>query len=176
MKTLQHPNLLKLIEFDEDADLTYKNGTVLKAKYMALELAEHGVIFDIIVNSGRFSESLTRYYFHQLVDAVEYMHNKGIVHRDIKLENILIDENFNLKLTDFGFADSEKVSDIPKGSSLYMAPEMHKEQEFETIPADIFAVGVCLFMMIKAHRPFVEATCNDKYFQVFMTKPKEFWK
>jgi serine/threonine protein kinase len=176
MKELNHPNLLSLLESDENAELVYKNGTTYKTKFMALELAKYGVIFDIIVGGGKFSESLARYYFHQLVDAVEHMHNKGIVHRDIKLENILIDENFDLKLTDFGFSDTEKLSDNPKGSSLYMAPEMHALEKFETIPADMFALGVCLFMMIKAHQPFIEATRYDEYFRVYMTEPKEFWK
>lgn len=176
MRKLDHKNLLKLYDYDEKAEIAYENGTWRKAKFMALEYAKHGVIFDTIVQTGAFSESIARYYFHQLVDAVEYMHKKGIVHRDIKLENILIDENFDLKLTDFGFSDYEITSEKAKGSSLYMAPEMHTQEKFDTIPADIFALGVWLFMMIKAHQPFIEANRTDEYFKVLMMDPKEFWK
>lgn len=142
MKKLDHKHLIKIYKAKNSAVYTEEDGTTSDVKYMALELARHGNLFDIIVDSGKFSDNLARYYFHQLVEAIEHMHSKGIAHRDLKLENILIDENFDLKLTDFGFSDEEKVSDRTCGTNIYMAPEMHVQDEFETIPADIFTLGV----------------------------------
>ena len=70
-----------------------------------MDFASEGEIFDIISNTGAFSEETARYYFIQIIAALNYMQNTaGICHRDLKPENILMDRNFNIKIADFGFA------------------------------------------------------------------------
>mgnify|MGYP000844692162 CR=1 FL=1 len=71
--------------------------------YSLLEYAEHGTFLEF-VNNKPMNESIVRFYFRQLLDGVRYMHQKGICHRDIKLENLLLDGHYNLKLSDFGFS------------------------------------------------------------------------
>lgn len=98
--------------------------------FMALELAEGGELFDYIFQTGRLDEKIARYYFLQLLDAFEYIHNKGISHCDVKLQNILLDHQFNLKLADFGFSSKQPTNTTYKGSGEYMAPEIHIEQGY----------------------------------------------
>jgi len=77
---------------------------------LALELARGGELFDYISQTGEFSEDVARYYFHQLIDALDYMNQKGISHRDLKPENILMSDEFALKLADFGFGSNQETN------------------------------------------------------------------
>lgn len=70
--------------------------------YLQLEVALRGSLFDYIA-SQPLDESIARYYFSQLVNVLQYCHSRGLVHRDIKPDNILLDDNFDIKLIDFGF-------------------------------------------------------------------------
>ena len=103
MGKLVHPNIRRLIDYSEDGvytKKTEKKGVI----YEALELAENGEMHDYILLGKAFRETIARFYFIQLLDAIEYIHKEGYAHRDIKAENILLDKDYNLKLADFGFA------------------------------------------------------------------------
>ena len=67
-------------------------------------MAQGGELFEFVAQTGRFSMEASRFYFKQIVEALQYLHTHGVAHRDLKPENILFDANFNLKLADFGFA------------------------------------------------------------------------
>ena len=71
--------------------------------FLALELGQGGELFDYM-NVLPFSEATARFYFRQLIEAVDHLHKQGMVHRDLKMENLLLDKDFNLKLADFGFS------------------------------------------------------------------------
>ena len=104
------------------------------------------------------------------------MHNSGVAHCDIKLENIIFDYEFNIKIWDFGFSTEERTRSNKKGTSNYLAPEVFINSEYETFPADIFAIGIVLFEMIKGIYPFGSATIGDKYFSLLQSKNSYFWK
>ena len=92
-----------------------------------LELVDGGDLFDLIALGGRLDEKFARYYFKQLLDGLNYLHNAGFVHRDLKIENLMLDRNFNLKISDFGFSSpaDESLLRTRLGTSAYMAPEIH---------------------------------------------------
>jgi serine/threonine protein kinase len=71
---------------------------------IVMEYAGGGELFEYVANTGRFTEPVARTYFHQMVEALEYIHNQGIAHRDMKPENLLFSEDFILKVADFGFS------------------------------------------------------------------------
>ena len=120
MKKLDHPNIIKLLGSSSKSNAIREDGPELPVNYIAMEYAENGEIFEFISESGRFSEPEARFYFHQLIEGLEYMHDKGYYHRDIKPENLLMDEDYNLKIADFGFTTTYQVCNTKKGTYGYM--------------------------------------------------------
>ncbi len=102
LKKLHHPNIIKLVEMNESGKLVSPSKEFIDVRYAVLELATNGNFLDYIANNAMDSK-IVRYYFKQLCQSVNYMHQEGIWHRDLKMENLLLDENFNLKVSDFGF-------------------------------------------------------------------------
>ena len=91
MKEINHPNVINLIKHSYEGNLKKSNGeTKENVTYLALELAPGGELFDFIAQTGAFSEPVARYYFHQIIDAFEYLHSRGISHRDMKPDNIML--------------------------------------------------------------------------------------
>lgn len=101
---LNHPNIVNMIEFNQEGTVKKSNGGTYPCIYIVLELATGGEFFDYIATGGRFEEKIARFYFKQLIEALYYVHKKGATHRDLKPENLLFDSDFNLKIADFGFA------------------------------------------------------------------------
>lgn len=176
LKKFNHPNILRVHKDSDKAYATKRSGKSVEVMYLALEYATNGEIFDYIAETGSFSEHIARYYFHQLISALEYMHSMGYYHRDIKPENILLDENFNLKLADFGFTTSHKVSTSRKGTFGYMAPEVLAKKEYNGAQADLFASAVILFILLSQHPPFIRAEETDRYYKkIYQGKWSKFW-
>jgi serine/threonine protein kinase len=165
MKDLDHPNIVKMVGYSDNSDAIKEDGSKLPVNYIAMEYAENGEIFDFIAESGKFSEKEARYYFHQLIGALEYMHGEGYAHRDIKPENLLLDEEFNLKVADFGFTTKAKVSNSKKGTYGYMCPEILAGEPYKGVEADLFASAVILFILLSQHPPFVKAEPTDRYYK-----------
>lgn len=99
---LDHPFIIKLLDIWEFGKAYWKGKEVHEVRYSVLELASNGNFLDYIANNA-MDEGVVRYYFKQLCQAVEYLHRQDICHRDLKLENLLLDSSFNLKVSDFGF-------------------------------------------------------------------------
>lgn len=112
-----------------------------------MEYAPRGDLLNLIIESERkkISEPEARFFFHQLIDALEYMHENGYFHRDIKPENLLLDDNFNLKIADFGFVTKFKACALRKGTVEYMSPEMLENLPYDCAQADLFGAAVTLF-------------------------------
>jgi MAP/microtubule affinity-regulating kinase len=95
MKILQHPNIVKLYEVIETD----------KTLYLIMEYVNNGEVFEYLVKNGRMKENIARQKFRQIVSAVQYLHSKKIIHRDLKAENLLLDQNLDVKIVDFGFSN-----------------------------------------------------------------------
>merc|ERR1719174_2369485 len=110
-------------------------------------------------------EDAGRFFLNQMLDSVDYMHNHKVVHRDLKLENILVDEQINLKVADFGFATYKKINKLKsyRGTMTYMAPEIKEGKQYDGRQIDIFSTGVILFIIVQGIFPFKEAK-KDEYF------------
>lgn len=113
---LKHTNIIELKDYSAQGVEKRPSGRSREVYYLALELAKGGELFDYISQTGEFSEDVGRYYFHQLIDALDYMNMKGISHRDLKPENILMSDTFDLKLADFGFGSNTETNMSRKGT------------------------------------------------------------
>jgi len=125
--------------------------------YICMELVEGGEVYDRLEESGKFSEAKARKYFRGLLESVEYCHSRGLCHRDLKLENLLVASDGSLKITDFGF--SKKMRHNPKtvvGTALYVAPEVVLQEGtvYSGEAADIWSLGIILYLFSVGRFPF----------------------
>jgi serine/threonine protein kinase len=178
MKEINHPNIINLIKHSNEGNLKKANGeTKENVTYLTLELAPGGELFDFIAQTGAFSEPVARYYFKQIIDAFEYLHSKGISHRDMKPDNIMLDDEFGLKIADFGFSSKAASNQSFKGTRSYMAPEILIGAKYFGPMVDIFASGIILFIMVTQIPPFQMAHPKDGWYKfVCSNRMDKFWK
>ena len=127
--TLGHPNIVHVIEWQKVALKVKEDGSKQRVAIIVLELIEGGELFDFVVIKN-FRPEVCRFFFRQMLMAIHECHSLGFAHRDIKLENVLLDKNFNSKLADFTFCTPVEgskglnYSDTYLGTEGYMAPEI----------------------------------------------------
>lgn len=144
---------------------------------MAFEVAQGGELFDLIAMTGAFSEKVCRYFFHQLIEVLEYLQKKGISHRDLKTENILLDKEYNIKLIGFEFASVEGYDTDKVGTESFMAPEILLGDPYVGQIADIFGAGLILFIMRTQKFAFRKANHKDEHYKYIIgNKLDRFWK
>lgn len=129
--------------------------------YIFMRFAENGDLLEFILKRGAISEAQSRVWMRQLALAVQYLHDMEIAHRDLKCENALITSNYNLKVSDFGFAryvadafGKRLTSETYCGSLSYAAPEILKGSPYHPKIADIWSLGVILYIMLNKAMPF----------------------
>nr|XP_020455756.1 serine/threonine-protein kinase SIK2 isoform X3 [Monopterus albus] len=147
MKMLDHPHIIKLYQVMETKNMLY----------LVTEYAKNGEIFDYLAKHGRLSEMEARRKFWQILSAVEYCHNRNIVHRDLKAENLLLDGHMNIKIADFGFGNFFQPGEPLAtwcGSPPYAAPEVFEGQQYEGPQLDIWSMGVVLYVLVCGALPF----------------------
>lgn len=154
LRRLDHPHIIKLIDYSSDSELINKYGIPVDACFMALEYTPNGSLMDLITRYGKLAEHEARYYFQQIIEGLEYLHELGYSHRDIKPDNILIDSEGNAKISDFGFSVNKEIVSDYKGTKEYMCPEILTGQEFDPKQSDLFSAAITLFILISKHAPF----------------------
>lgn len=148
-RSLRHPNIV-----------TFKE-VLLTPTHLAIvmEYAAGGELFERICSAGRFSEDEGRFFFQQLISGVSYCHSMRICHRDLKLENTLLDGSAapRVKICDFGYSKSSILHSQPKsavGTPAYIAPEVFSITEYDGKISDVWSCGVALFVMLFGAYPF----------------------
>lgn len=141
---------------------------------MVMELCPQGDVSKLIAARGALDECFSCRLFKQLCLAVQYLHGVNVAHRDIKCENLLLDQHYNLKLCDFGLSEkltyvNGKVvlSDTHCGTLHYAAPEILKNLPYNPMVSDVWSMGVVLYMMLCGSLPFSTA-CKTKLVQLQM--------
>lgn len=174
MKKMTHPNTIRLLEVFEDMD----------SVYFVMEWAEKGDLLHIMRKmNSKIPEFQAQKYFKQLLEAVESLHSQRILHRDLKLDNILIGEKNQIKLCDFGISKimPEGDEEIKEkcGTPAYNAPEIIANKGYSGFQSDIWSLGILLFAMCSARVPFFAETVEELYQIVLKGEfemPREFSK
>ncbi|MBA0779209.1 hypothetical protein Gotri_003482 [Gossypium trilobum] len=177
MKLIKHPNVIRMFE-------------VMASKtkiYIVLEFVTGGELFDNIARRGRLKEDDARTYFHQLINAVDYCHSRGVYHRDLKVwdivcvhypfvvkpENLLLDANGVLKVSDFGLSAlpqqvrADGLLYTACGTPNYVAPEVIKSKGYDGAKADVWSCGVILFVLMAGYLPFDDTNLVALYNLIF---------
>lgn len=133
--------------------------------YMVMELASGGDMLRYVRARGALSEHSARKFYTQMCDALEFLHSRGICHRDLKCENLLLDGDSNIKLSDFGFARSFKndkeFSSTFCGSAAYAAPEVLQAKPYDAKAYDVWSSGVILFIFVCGFMPFDDTSIRE---------------
>ncbi|XP_055943758.1 serine/threonine-protein kinase SIK3-like isoform X2 [Argiope bruennichi] len=154
MKMLHHPHIIALYQVMETERMIY----------LVTEYASGGEIFDHLVAHGRMSEKEARHKFKQILTAIKYCHERNVVHRDLKAENLLLDENMNIKIADFGFSnyyEMDKMLSTWCGSPPYAAPELFEGRQYNGPKADVWSLGVVLYVLVCGALPFDGSTLHS---------------
>jgi serine/threonine protein kinase len=153
LKKLDHPNIVKLKETIEGK----------KHFHLVLEYVKGSSLYNFIKSkpNGALEEVEARRIFKQVLSALDYCHEQSVAHRDIKLDNVLLDKKFNVKIIDFGFSTlNDEKSRVFCGTPSYMAPEIVGRKDYHGLNADIWALGILLYAMVCGKMPF--KAYNDK--------------
>jgi serine/threonine protein kinase len=155
LKKLDHPNIVKLLETVDGK----------KHFHLVLEFVKGQSLYNYIKTrpAGILEEMEAKRLFRQIASAFEYCHSQSVAHRDIKLDNILLDKKQNVKIIDFGFStfnSHDEKSRIFCGTPSYMAPEIVGRKDYYGVNADVWALGILLYAMVCGKMPF--KAHNDK--------------
>ncbi|KAI7827364.1 kinase-like domain-containing protein [Kickxella alabastrina] len=164
LKGLDHKNVVKYLGTDMDD----------RNLFIFLEYVSGGSVSSALASFGMFPESLVRTYTGQILEGLVYLHDQGIIHRDIKGGNVLIDQDGSVKISDFGI--SKRVDEVVasskkdrraslQGSVFWMAPEVVKDTKY-TIKGDVWSLGCLVIEMITGAHPFPELDQMQALFSI----------
>jgi len=147
LKSLNHPNVIKIHKILEDS----------KTFYIIMEYCQNGELFNRIVQRQHLNENEAAFFYYQLINGLEYIHQNNIVHRDLKPENLLLSKDDELKIIDFGLSNYSQLNMLlgtPCGSPCYASPEMVSGQKYDGYMIDIWSTGIILYAMTCGYLPF----------------------
>ncbi|XP_064632286.1 calcium/calmodulin-dependent protein kinase type 1-like [Lineus longissimus] len=160
LNKLQHPNIVRLVDVFEDQ----------KVVYLVMELVTGGELFDRIVEKGSYTEKDASVLIKQILEAVDFMHEKGVVHRDLKPENLLYyspDEDSKIMISDFGLSkvEDDGIMATACGTPGYVAPEVLKNEPYGK-EVDIWSIGVIAYILLCGYPPFYHENDADLFAQI----------
>ncbi|OHT05980.1 CAMK family protein kinase [Tritrichomonas foetus] len=164
MQQLHHPNIVQINDIFKDKNYYY----------VIIEYLNGGNLFDYVVRKRRLDEDEAKYYMYRILLAVDYMHSQGICHRDLKPDNILMDDEYNIvKLSDFGLSKfinknikNGELTRTPVGSPCYASPECLSGEPYDAQKSDIWSCGVILYTLLTGRIPWIGKSQQQIYAQI----------
>ena len=179
LEKMNHKNIIKVFGHGLGM-LQTSQGLTQKIYYIIMEYVDHGSLLSQLGDNMGFGEDFGRLIFAQLLDGLEVIHNSNVVHRDIKLENIMLSgSDFTLKYVDFGFATEKSSGYLTTylGTPNYAAPELHMKRPYLGVYEDIFSLGVTLFITVTGYLPFILPLPNDPLYRfIFDVDYISYWR
>ncbi|PBC28961.1 Calcium/calmodulin-dependent protein kinase type [Apis cerana cerana] len=160
LRRLTHPNIVQLLETFEDKHKVY----------LVMELVTGGELFDRIVEKGSYTEKDASGLIRQVLEAVDYMHDQGVVHRDLKPENLLYynpDEDSKIMISDFGLSKMEDsgIMATACGTPGYVAPEVLAQKPYGKA-VDVWSIGVISYILLCGYPPFYDENDANLFAQI----------
>jgi serine/threonine protein kinase len=150
-----HPNIVQSVRYSQCSKASsLKTEDKQTESFHLMEYAPNDTLISYVKHSGGFREDLAQFYFLQIAYATEHIHNKGYAHMDLKLNNIFLDQFFNIRIGDFGSAlkvDKNGLTKRKRGTPNYMAPEVKNHtgsESFDPQKADVYSLGICLYILL----------------------------
>jgi serine/threonine protein kinase len=159
LPTLNHRHIVRFEEIVFEPEVIY----------LVMEYCSKGDLFTRIATQGPLREGSARDLFRQICEAVEYIHSRDISHRDLKPENILLSSDGEVKLADFGLChstSSRRLLITPCGSPLYAPPEIISAREYDGKSADVWSLGICLYVMVTGVLPWTDDNQVELFRQI----------
>lgn len=172
LKSMQHFNIVQMYDFGDNGTVLKPSGRVIpNLVYILMEFVSGGLLFDLCQLMSSMGEDAGRFFAIQMLDSIDYIHQRRVVHRDLKLENILVDDHLNLKVADFGFASYKSIDELKsyRGTMTYMAPEIKEGKKYNGQKVDLFSFGVILFIIVHGIFPFKEARMEEYFYNLLQT-------
>jgi serine/threonine protein kinase len=176
---LQHRNVIGQIQNVVSKRAVADDGSAYKMSYILMEYAPYGDLFDAL-RATSFNEKLCRTYFHQMINALDHLHQRNVFHLDIKLENLMLGNEYQLKICDFDLSiqsPQEKINHC--GTANYRAPEIAKGSCSDAAAADVYSAAVVLFVLrTRGYFPQYEDEefAGHKLYDLLAQNPSEFWE
>jgi len=159
LQQMKHPNIVQLYDLLTDS-MNF---------YIILEYCPNGELFQYILSKRYIQESEAKPLMRQIVQAIQYLHNHGVVHRDLKPENILLDARGKVKISDFGFSRYSSHSQVVSttcGSPCYASPECITGDPYNGFKNDIWSLGIILYAMVTGQLPWTKKKQNELFDQI----------
>ena len=163
LNMLDHPNIARLLEVFEN------KGNI----FCVMEYAKEGDILNLIRNQGPLDEKTARFIIIQVAHGLKHCHSKNVLHRDIKLDNVLLSDNYTAKLCDFGISRVVKKDEIifeDCGTPAYTAPELVSGKGYSGFQADVWSMGIMLFVMVTGKMPFKDKSMSQEILHQLILK------
>ncbi|GMM50179.1 mitogen-activated protein kinase kinase kinase [Starmerella bacillaris] len=159
LRDLDHKHIVQYQGFKQEGN--YLN--------IFLEYVSGGSLASRISHHGPYREAMIQHYMNQCLEGLSYLHSKGIIHRDIKSANILVDSNNDIKISDFGVSkveDTQQNRGSMKGTAYWMAPEVAKGGSAATTKIDIWSLGCVVIELLTAKHPFPDLQAFQAIFKL----------